>query len=95
MNLRRRGYLAENIRHRELSFGQESHVNLHINTLMALTKEMESYSGAKKKVCQVAIDDHKEALNLFRNLGKGKLLVREIRAAKKAAKRAHLLVRKI
>ena len=90
--LRRRTYL-EDIRHRELPLGQEAAVNMHLNTV----KTLEGYAKRENnhRKYKDAIEAHKKALKLYRGLKDGKGLVRQIRAAKKAGKEAHIITRKL
>jgi len=97
MSLRHRGYLGEEIRHRELFGGQQTHVNMHKSTAGTLEREMKKYREPRiKKAYKEAIDAHKEAEKLFAGLDQNKKsLTKDIRTAKKAAKLAHLLTRKL
>ena len=97
MTLRNRGYLAEEIRHRELFGGQQVNVNLHKGTVGTLEREMKKYREPHiKKAYKEAIDAHKEAWKLFAALDPNKKsLTKDIRLAKKVAKLAHLLTRKL
>jgi len=91
MGLRRRKYISEDIRHRELPFGTDASINMHLNTIRALersSRRSSNPSGYKR-----AIEAHRAAAKMYRALGEGPSLVRDIRAAKKAAREAHLLTR--
>ena len=81
-----------NIHHREMSFGQEASVNMHMSTMRTLERYAKE-SGEHKRY-KAAIEAHKKAMEMFRNLKEGKGLVKAIRAAKKAAKEAHILTRR-
>lgn len=90
--LRCRGYLEE-IRHRELPFGQEASINMHTATIRTLRKSPKRASNPRGY--EAAIKAHEEALGLYKGLQDGKGLTKAIRAAKKAAKEAHLLTREL
>jgi hypothetical protein len=85
--------LAENIYHRELSFGQEVSVNMHLTTINVLKKSPKRKHNPRGY--DAAIKAHEKALKMYQDLEEGKGLVRAIRAAKKAAKEAHVLTRRL
>lgn len=85
--------LAENINHRELFGGQEVRVNMHTGTANTLKKSPKRKSNPRGY--EEAIRAHEKAAKMYADLKEGKGLVKAIRAAKKVAKEAHILTRKL
>ena len=87
------GTHLENIQHRELPFGQQAQINLHATTIKVLEKSPDRKDNPR--AYRAAIDAHKKAMEMFKALKPGKGLAKDIRAAKKAAKEAHILTRRL